>query len=86
MWAGIAWSVQAGRSGDQNLVGARFSAPIQTSSGTHPVSCTIGAFPGGKVARGVVLTTHLMYCWDYRNSGAVPLLPLCGFMARCNRV
>jgi hypothetical protein len=86
MWTGIALSVQAGRSGDQNLVGARFSAPIQTSPGTHPVSCTMGAFPRGKVARGVVLTTHLMYCWGCRNSRAIHLLPLCGLMAGCYRV
>jgi hypothetical protein len=40
-------------------VGARFSAPIQTSPGAHPASYTMGtgSFPG--VNRlGVVLTIH----------------------------
>jgi len=33
-------------------VGARFSAPVQTGPGTHPVSCTMdtGPFPGGRAA------------------------------------
>jgi hypothetical protein len=40
----------AGRSGDGNPVGARFSAPVQTSPGAHPASCTMGtgSFTGGK--------------------------------------
>ena len=43
-------SVQAGWSRDQILVGARFSAPIQTSPGVHPASYTMGtgSFPGVK--------------------------------------
>jgi hypothetical protein len=43
-----------------NPGGARFSAPIQTGSGAHPASCTMGTgvFPGGKDGRGVMLTTH----------------------------
>jgi len=32
----------AGRSGDRILVGARFSAPVQTGPGAHPTSCTMG--------------------------------------------
>ena len=33
--------------------GARFSAPVQTGSGAHPASCTIGTvFPGGKERPG----------------------------------
>ena len=35
-------SLRAGRFGDQIPVGARFSAPLQTSSETHPASCTMG--------------------------------------------
>jgi len=31
---------QAGRTGDRILVGARFSAPIQTGPGVHPASYT----------------------------------------------
>ena len=33
-------SVQTGRSGDRIPVGARFSAPVQTSPGAHPASYT----------------------------------------------
>ena len=42
--------LQAGRSGDQIPVGARFSAPVQTGPGAHLASCTMstGFFPGGK--------------------------------------
>jgi hypothetical protein len=44
--------LQAGWSRDQNLVGARFSAPIQPGPGTHPGPCTIstGSLSWGKVA------------------------------------
>jgi hypothetical protein len=39
---------------------AKFSAPIQTGSGAHPASCTMGtgSFMGVKAAGGVMLTTH----------------------------
>ena len=35
-------------------MGARFSAPVQTSAGAHPASCTMGMgfFPGGKERPG----------------------------------
>ena len=33
---------RAGRSGDRIPVGARFSAPVQSSPGAHPASCTTG--------------------------------------------
>ena len=51
-----------GRSGDRIPVGARFSAPVQTGSGAHPASCTvgIGSFPGVKRGQGVTLTPHLL--------------------------
>ena len=47
---GIATMLQAGRSGDRILVGARFSTPVQTGPGAHPASCTMGpvSFPGVK--------------------------------------
>ena len=32
----------AGRYGDRNLVGTRFSAPVQTSLVVHPASCAMG--------------------------------------------
>ena len=52
--------LRAGRSGDRIPVGARFSAPVQTSPGAHPASCTMGtgSFPGVKSDRGVTLTPH----------------------------
>ena len=50
--------VRAGRFGDRIQVGSRFSAPVQTGPGAHPVSCTMGtaSFPGVKSGRGVTLT------------------------------
>ena len=59
-------------------MGARFSAPIQTSPGAHPASCTIGtgSFSGVKSGRGVTLTPHpLLVLWS-RKSRAIPLLLL----------
>ena len=50
------YSLRAVRSGDQTLVGARFSAPAQTSPGAHPAPSTkvTGSFPGVKrPGRGV---------------------------------
>ena len=43
-------SLWAGRSGDQIPVGARFSAPVQISSGANPASYTMDtrSFPGVK--------------------------------------
>ena len=51
-------SLRAGRSGDRIPVGARFSAPVQTGTGTHPASytCTTntGSFSGeNQLGRGV---------------------------------
>ena len=53
------YSLRAVRSGDQTLVGARFSAPAQTSPGAHPAPSTkvTGSFPG-ESGRVVALTTH----------------------------
>jgi hypothetical protein len=57
---GIATELRAGWSGDRIPVGARFSAPVQTSSGAHPAFCTMGtrSFLGVKYGRGVLLITH----------------------------
>ena len=43
-------SLRVGRSGDRIPVEARFSAPVLTGPGAHPVSCTmgIGSFLGVK--------------------------------------
>jgi hypothetical protein len=44
--------LRAGSSEDPIPVGARFSAPIQTGPGAHPVFFTVGtaSFPGVKAA------------------------------------
>jgi hypothetical protein len=44
----------------KNPDGARFSAPLQTGSGAHPASCTMGtgSFLGVEIGRGVTLTPH----------------------------
>jgi hypothetical protein len=57
---GTATELRAGRSGDRIPVWARFSAPVQTNSGAHPASCTMGtgSLPGVKSGRAVTLTPH----------------------------
>jgi len=52
--------LQAGRSGDQIPVEARFSAPVQTGPEAHPACCEMGtgSFPGVRCGRGVMLTPH----------------------------
>jgi len=44
--------LQVGWSGDQILVEVRFSAPVRTGPGAHPVSCAVGIkyLSWGKVA------------------------------------
>jgi hypothetical protein len=53
-------SLRAGWSGYRIPVGVRFSAPVQTGTGAHPVSDTMdtGSFPGVESGRGVTLTLH----------------------------
>jgi hypothetical protein len=43
-------------------VGARFSAPVQTSPAAQKTTCTMGtgSFPGVERGRGVTLTPHLL--------------------------
>jgi hypothetical protein len=70
--------VWAGRSRDRIPLGARFSAPIQTSPWAHPTSCLLGTGPflGVKSGQGVTLSPHpLLVPWS-RKSRAKPLLPL----------
>ena len=50
--------------------------PVQTGSGAHTLSMTMGtvSFPGVKYGRGVTLTTHpLLVPWSWK-SRAIPLL------------
>jgi len=64
--------------GDRIPVGARFSALVQTGSGAHPASCTMGtgSFPGVKSGRSVTLSPHpLLVPWSWKGR-AIPLLPL----------
>ena len=64
---GMAPELRAGRSGNRILVGARFSAPVQTGPEAHPASCTMGtgSFPGVKIGRGVTLIPHpLLVPWS----------------------
>ena len=58
--------------------GARFSASVQTGTGAHPASCTMGtgSFPGVKSGQGVTLTPHSLLVPWLRKSRAIPLLPL----------
>jgi len=44
------------------VVGATFSAPVQTGPGAHPACCTMGkgSFLGVKSGRGVTLTPHTL--------------------------
>jgi hypothetical protein len=44
-----------------NILSAVFYLCVQTGSGAHPASCTMGTggpLPGGKARSGVTLTTH----------------------------
>ena len=59
-------------------MGARYSAPVQTGPGAHPVSCKMGtgSLPEVNSVQGVRLTPHpLLVPWS-RKSRTIPLLPL----------
>jgi len=57
---GIATGHRLDGPGMESRRGARFSAPVQTSPGAHPASCTMGTgfFWGVKSGRGMTLTPH----------------------------
>jgi hypothetical protein len=57
---GIATVYGLDGTGIESRWGARFSAPVQTSPGAHPASCTMrtGSFPGVNSGRGVTLNPH----------------------------
>jgi hypothetical protein len=87
MWAGqlVRYSdwLRAGRSGDRILVGARFSALVQTGRGAHPAFCTMGtgSFPGVESGRGVTLNPHPLLVRGLKQSRAILLLSLRDFVA-----
>jgi hypothetical protein len=66
-------------------VESRFSAPVQTPPGVHPVSCKMGngSFPGVKFGRGVLLTTHPFWCRGHRRFDLY-LYPPSGPHGTCN--
>ena len=56
--------LRAGRSGHQIPVEARFFAPVHSGSGAHITSYTMGS--EGKVAGGMVLTTHSLPSAEFK--------------------
>ena len=75
---GIATDYELDGPGIESRWGARFSAHVQTGTGAHPASCTMGtgSFPGVKNGRGVTLTPHpFLVPWSWKGR-AIPLLPL----------
>jgi hypothetical protein len=69
--------LRTGQTRDRIPVEARFLAPVQTGSGAHPASCTMGtvSFPGVKSGRGVTLTPHF-FLVPWSRKGKAILLPL----------
>ena len=68
--------LRAGRSGDRNPVGARFSAPVQPGPGAHPASYTMGtrSFLGVKRSERGVDNSTLFYRRGWRKSRAIHLI------------
>jgi hypothetical protein len=61
-----------------------FSLCVQTGSGAHPASCTMGTgglFPGEKSGRGVTLTTHPHLVRRSGMSRSYTSSPLCASVA-----
>jgi hypothetical protein len=72
------------------MTGGNFSLHhrVQSSSGAHPASYLRmgirGWFPGGKVAGGIKLSTHIHLVPRSRMRGAIPPLPQYAFIALCS--
>jgi hypothetical protein len=58
--------------------GAKFFAPVETGSGAHLASCTVGTgyFLGVKSGRGVTVSSHRFLVLWTRNRRAIILIPL----------
>ena len=83
---GIATGYGLDGKGIKSRWGARFSAPVQTASGAHPASYTMGtgSFPGVKwPGRGDDRPNTTTA--EVKERVAIPLLPLWAFVA-CYRV
>ena len=74
---GIATDYGMNGSGIESRWGRDFP-PVQTGSGAHASSSTMGtgSFPGVKCGRGVLLTTHPLLASRSWKSRAIPLPPL----------
>jgi len=70
--------LRVGRTRDRIPVGAKFSAPVQTSPGAHPASCTMGtgSFQGVEAAGAWGWPPTPSSAEGPRKSGAIPLLTL----------
>jgi len=83
-WDRLLWT---GQFGVQFLTSATFCSLLQNVTKDcgvtqPPIQCIPGFFPWGLSAEGVMLTTtHLQLVLRLRMTGAIPLLPLCAFMA-----
>ena len=74
-------SLWTGQSGDQILVGARYSVPVQTGSEAHPSYIMgTGSFLGVK-RRDVVLTTHPHLAPSLKKEQSYNSAPLWAFVA-----
>ena len=75
-------SLQAGRSGDRILAGARFSVPIQTGPGVHPASYIMGTgvkWPGRGIDHPPPSSTEVEEKVElYLYSPSVPSWPVLG--------
>ena len=71
---GVVIELRPGRSGIDSWWGGNFPS-VQTGPGAHPTSCKMGtrSFPGVKLGRGVLLTTHPLLVPRSWNSRAIPL-------------
>jgi hypothetical protein len=61
--------------GIESQWGVSFSAPVQTSPGAHPASCTMGtrSFPGVESGQGMTMTPHLLLVPRSKNRVALYL-------------